>query len=145
MAVLGFNCNMWDLVPWPGIKPRPPALEARSLSHWATREVPILNYFLISRLKERYTLPLLHSSLLSVALLQQSCSDVTATSETWLSEKLPKLQRVRYDWVTELNVFENSVEDAMRWQNQIYSLDKYNLRVCAVPELCQGPRRYWNE
>ena len=25
---------MWDLVPWPGIEPRPLALGARSLSHW---------------------------------------------------------------------------------------------------------------
>ena len=31
---------MWDLVPWPGIKLRTPALGAWSLSHWATREVP---------------------------------------------------------------------------------------------------------
>ena len=32
---------MWDLVPWPGIEPRPPALEARSLiGHWTTREIP---------------------------------------------------------------------------------------------------------
>ena len=34
------SCGMWDLVPWPGIEPRPPALGARSLSHWTTREVP---------------------------------------------------------------------------------------------------------
>ena len=27
-------------VPWPGIQPSPPAGEARSLNHWATREVP---------------------------------------------------------------------------------------------------------
>ena len=32
----------WDLVPWPGIEPRPPALGARSLIHCATREVPRL-------------------------------------------------------------------------------------------------------
>ena len=31
---------MWDLVPWPGIKPRPPVLGAQSLSHWTTREIP---------------------------------------------------------------------------------------------------------
>ena len=35
-----FSCGMWDLVPWPGIKPGPPELGARSLSHWTTREVP---------------------------------------------------------------------------------------------------------
>ena len=28
------------LVPYPGVEPRPPALTARSLSHWTTREVP---------------------------------------------------------------------------------------------------------
>ena len=35
-----FSCAMWDLVPWPGIEPRPPALGVQSLSHWTTREVP---------------------------------------------------------------------------------------------------------
>ena len=31
-------------VPWPGIKPVSPALEAQSLNHWATREVPVYHY-----------------------------------------------------------------------------------------------------
>ena len=35
-----FSCSLWDLVPWPGIKPRAPAVGARSLSHWTTREAP---------------------------------------------------------------------------------------------------------
>ena len=30
---------LWDLVPWPGIEPGPPALGARSLNHCAIREV----------------------------------------------------------------------------------------------------------
>ena len=29
-----FSCGMWDLVPRPGIEPRPPALGAQSLSDW---------------------------------------------------------------------------------------------------------------
>ena len=33
---------MWDLVPWPGIEPRTPALE---FSHWTTREVPQWDIF----------------------------------------------------------------------------------------------------
>ena len=37
---------MWDLVPWPGIKPGPPTLGAWSLNHCATREVPRKSYFL---------------------------------------------------------------------------------------------------
>ena len=44
------SCGMWNLVSWPGIEPRPPALGAWSLSHWTTREVPGCNawYFLPS-------------------------------------------------------------------------------------------------
>ena len=37
---------MWDLVPWPGIEPRPLALGVRSLSHWNTREVSGMFYML---------------------------------------------------------------------------------------------------
>ena len=33
------SCSMGDLVPWPGIEPRPCALAAWSLSHWPSREV----------------------------------------------------------------------------------------------------------
>ena len=29
------------LVPWPGIEPAPPALEARSRNHWTAGEVPV--------------------------------------------------------------------------------------------------------
>ena len=32
-------CSLWDLVPWPGIKPVPPALGVQSLSCWTTREI----------------------------------------------------------------------------------------------------------
>ena len=35
-----FSCGTWDLVPWPGIEARTPAMGAGSLSHWTTREVP---------------------------------------------------------------------------------------------------------
>ena len=34
------TCGMWDLVAWPEMEPRPPALGAQTLSHWTTREVP---------------------------------------------------------------------------------------------------------
>ena len=42
MAALGLVCSMWDLVPWPGNEPGSPELGAHSLSHWTTREVPLL-------------------------------------------------------------------------------------------------------
>ena len=34
---------VWDLVPWPGVEPGPPALGAQSVTHWTTREVPQYN------------------------------------------------------------------------------------------------------
>ena len=33
------------LVPWPGIEPRLPTVEAQSLNHWTTREVPVTRIF----------------------------------------------------------------------------------------------------
>ena len=38
---------MWNLVPSSGIEPQPPALGAWSLSHWTTREVPLLESWAI--------------------------------------------------------------------------------------------------
>ena len=40
LRVFYLSCSMWDLVPRPGIKPSPPALGTRSLSHWTRREAP---------------------------------------------------------------------------------------------------------
>ena len=40
LAALGLSCDMWDLVPWSGIKLRPPALRAQGLGRWTTREAP---------------------------------------------------------------------------------------------------------
>ena len=39
------SCGTRDLVPWPGIEPRPPALKAPSLSPRTTREVSLQFYF----------------------------------------------------------------------------------------------------
>ena len=36
---------MWNLVPWPGIKPGPPALGVQSLGHWTTREAPLSSLY----------------------------------------------------------------------------------------------------
>ena len=38
----GLSCGMRDLVPRPGTESWPPALGAQSLTHWTTREVPIM-------------------------------------------------------------------------------------------------------
>ena len=55
-----FNFIFWPyhmacgiLIPWPGMEPSPPALEAQSLNQWITREVPGLG-FLIKSLETPY-------------------------------------------------------------------------------------------
>ena len=44
LVALGLSYDMWDLVPWPGIKPGPPALGAHNLSPWTTGEVPGVSF-----------------------------------------------------------------------------------------------------
>ena len=39
-SIWPLSCCLWNLAPWPGIKPRPPAPGVWSLSRWTTREVP---------------------------------------------------------------------------------------------------------
>ena len=39
LAAMTLSCGKWDLVSRPGMEPWPTALEAWSLSYWATREV----------------------------------------------------------------------------------------------------------
>ena len=47
-----FNCA-WVacriFVPWPGIRPRPPALGEWNLNHWSTREVPVQEALILSK------------------------------------------------------------------------------------------------
>ena len=45
-----FSCGMWDLVLWSGIKFRPPALRAHSLSHWTTGK-SLYHFFTMSKLR----------------------------------------------------------------------------------------------
>ena len=39
---LAVPCGVWDLVPPPGMEPKPPAVEVQHLNHWTSREVPPL-------------------------------------------------------------------------------------------------------
>ena len=45
MGVRTLSCVRWNLVPWPGIKPRALGLGAQRLSHYTTREVPQWYHF----------------------------------------------------------------------------------------------------
>ena len=42
-GVRTLSCYMWNLDPWPGVEPGPPALEVWQLGHWTTRDVPIVS------------------------------------------------------------------------------------------------------
>ena len=53
LAVPGLSCSMWGLVPWAGIKPRPPAVEAWSRPvdhHWSFQVVVTLYIFFQSQI-----------------------------------------------------------------------------------------------
>ena len=41
------SCSMWELVPWPWIKPGPPESKLRSLSHWTAADVPASIFWLL--------------------------------------------------------------------------------------------------
>ena len=82
--------GMWGLVPWPGIRPPPPARAAWSLSHWATREVP----FLMIQRYFRYDLPHYESEivLLKIPLNvkrelknHRGCASLTTTTPVFWS------------------------------------------------------------
>ena len=52
MGVRTLSCVRWNLVPWPGIKPRALGLGAQRLSHYTTREVPQwYNFYTCSHLQ----------------------------------------------------------------------------------------------
>ena len=41
-----FGCTMWHVeLPWPGIEPTPPAVEAQSLNHWTTWEALMGSFY----------------------------------------------------------------------------------------------------
>ena len=66
------SCSRWDLVPWPGINPGPPALGTWSFSLRTTREVPLspfLSVFSIEALLQYCTDQFPCSSHISVLLL----------------------------------------------------------------------------
>lgn len=48
---------MWDLLVWPKIEPGNPGLVTWSLSHWATRQVPIFHLFCLSMLHTQFLSP----------------------------------------------------------------------------------------
>ena len=82
---------MWELVSRPGIEPGPPTLEAWSLSHWTTREVPEWGFLTAQLLRAfgvHYDLPEARFSLWGsqTSLTRGTCFSIehlTGTSASW--------------------------------------------------------------
>ena len=87
-----FSGGMWNLVPWPGIEPRPPALGAWSLSLCTTREVPYFCFQLPPR-------PPLHSIIwieksLFKTFKQRIFIKVLPIMENWKQSKFQTIKDV---------------------------------------------------
>ena len=52
LSCFSLPCGTWDLVPWPRMEHRPPALGVggQSPSHWTTRKVPVLFFWIATQL-----------------------------------------------------------------------------------------------
>lgn len=61
------SCGKWDLVPWAGMEPKPPALGAQSLSYRTTREIPYSTEYWPVYIVNRFTYRTLQIWKLSVA------------------------------------------------------------------------------
>ena len=108
MVALGLGCSMQDLVPWPVVKPRTPALGAQSLSQWTKREVPhsfinstgiwVLSVCLVLILHWLYSsggcssLTLWSCILIGVAQINSWCSGVCGAPIFWASQVLEYLR-----------------------------------------------------
>ena len=107
-----FSCSMWDLVFWPGIEPRPPAL-GRSclLSLWTTSEdakyffLKILVIFIFWPCHETYRILVLQSGIkqssnhwttreLPYQLLLMKCC-LSLSSHLWPPREFPMTKRQR--------------------------------------------------
>ena len=97
------SCRMWDLVPWPGIEPKPPALGAWSLSPWTTREVPLWA-FLSAIVRSDWLTYIQTRHLVSPPLLcffnWSKLREIVKDREAWHAA-VHGSQRVGHDWVTE--------------------------------------------
>ena len=89
-------CSLWDLVPWPKVKPMPPALETWSPNHWTSREVLHLSYqyghvdsccFLFFQL---FVFPIAHAHAQSLTHVWLFLTPWTVACQTSLSLEFPR-------------------------------------------------------
>ena len=89
-VVLATPCSLWNLSPWTGTEPVPPALGGQSLNHWTTNEVPDPSFWLQclngwpSRDGPPGTVPVRKASL-SRSHCTTSLRGDTQTENTWVA------------------------------------------------------------
>ena len=91
---MGLGCSKWDLILWPGIKPRPPALGMWSFSHWTTRKAPFC------------CLMLTYLLLIQFSSVAQSCPTLWdpmshSTPDLPVHHQLPESTRTYIHWVSD--------------------------------------------
>ena len=82
-----FSCGTWDLVPWPGIKPGPPALGTQNLKPLHHKRSPIKGIINVTKLalKSFLSLPLLWKKWLQYKSNTQFYT--IATKILWFGQK----------------------------------------------------------
>ena len=75
------SCGIWNQVSLPGIEARPSAMGVQSLSHWTTREVPIMAYTYYGHYGHGYMCEN-YQNIYENAALQASDSKVSAISRS---------------------------------------------------------------
>ena len=109
------SCGMWDLVPWSGIEPIPPAWGVQSLNHWTTRDT--LKVLISGKLNTWFGISLVVQLVKNPPAVQETWVRSPVGQILWRRERLPtpvlwpgelhglcvwstELQRVGHDWAT---------------------------------------------
>ena len=126
------SCSLWDLAPWPGIKPGPPALGVWSLSYWAPG-------VWLTSLLPWFTLQSVHHSLRSIIFLLRiatgSCHLQINTQNPHPTSKSPKNSPKSPLW-SQLSFEFHALWDQQIWScSQCPQLSIFHLSKISFPHL----------
>ena len=153
-----FSCGIWNLVPWPGIKPGLPALGVQNLSLWATRKV--LSYSFLLYLKfhlwdsihywctdaeplasESPTIPILglsrdlFSLMLPSVVRTKMLSYFTSGDEKWINNQSRKKQifiRANLRVISWETVFQKVLSTVLPVSSQITIIYIFEIKGCCT-------------
>ena len=130
------SCSMWDLVPWPKTKPRPPAVGAWSLSWWTTREVPKI-FFKIFNFSLSFDSHLLKFSLIYMCVCVCVYLYIYISIHKFIKKSSPLVNScllVLLDCSSQILSWINQIQERI-WSNQISQiLSSSSLGRCFLKE-----------